>query len=59
MTDFIVAGILLIIVGAAVIYIRKAKKSGTKCIGCPAGGNCSGKSSDVSECSCGCQSETK
>ena len=41
MTDFIVAGILLLIVGIAIIYIVKAKKSGVKCIGCPAGGKCS------------------
>ena len=41
MTDFIIVVVLLVIIGAAVGYIRKAKKSGAKCIGCPAGGNCS------------------
>lgn len=40
MADFIVAGILLIIIGTAVTYIIRAKKSGAKCIGCPAGGKC-------------------
>ena len=40
MTDLIVILILLILIGAAVSYIIKAKKSGVKCIGCPAGGNC-------------------
>ena len=40
MTDLIVILILLILIGAAVSYIIKAKKSGVKCIGCPAGGSC-------------------
>ena len=43
MTDLIILGILIIIIGAASLYIIKAKKSGVKCIGCPAAGNCSGK----------------
>lgn len=52
MANVIVGGIILLAVGAAVAYIIKAKKNGTKCIGCPSGGNCS-------HCSCGCGSETK
>lgn len=59
MTDLIIVGILLLIIGAAITYIVKAKKSGAKCIGCPAGGNCSGKSHGHSECTCGCHSDTK
>lgn len=43
MTDLMIVGILLLIIGGAMIYIVKAKKSGVKCIGCSAGGNCSGK----------------
>ncbi len=43
MTDFIIAAVLVLIVGAAVLYIWKAKKSGKKCIGCPDGCTCSGK----------------
>lgn len=43
MTDVIIVGILVIIVGAAIAYIIKAKRKGVKCIGCPAAGNCSGK----------------
>lgn len=58
MVDFIVVAILLIIIGAAVIYIRKAKKRGVKCIGCPAGaecahgqrGGCTGSCSGVHSC---------
>ena len=52
MANIIVGGIILLAVGAAVAYIIKAKKNGTKCIGGPSGGNCS-------HCSCGCSSETK
>lgn len=59
MTDLIVAGILVVIIGAAVAYLIKAKKSGVKCVGCPAGGNCSDKSKGNSGCSCGCHSGTK
>ena len=44
MVDFIIAVIVLSIVGGAAFYIYRAKKSGTKCIGCPdsktCGGNC-------------------
>lgn len=57
MTDLIVVGIILIIVGASVAYIVNAKKHGVKCIGCPAGGNCPGKSGGG--CGCGCDLEEK
>ncbi len=43
MESFVVLGILLIIVGAAVRYIYKEKKKGVRCIGCPAAGCCSAK----------------
>ena len=42
MTDIIVLVILVILVGGASAYIINAKKSGVKCIGCPAGGSCPG-----------------
>ena len=50
MTDIIVGLIVVIIVGAALSYIRKEKKKGAVCIGCPNAGNC-GKSK------CGCHTE--
>ena len=53
MANLLVAGILLLAVGAALAYIVKVKKSGTKCIGCPSGGCCSGKDGCHTECSCG------
>ena len=42
MVNIIVIIILMILIGGAVAYIIKAKKSGVKCIGCPAGGSCPG-----------------
>ncbi len=42
MENIIVIAVLVFIVGLASGYIYKAKKSGKKCIGCPAGGACSG-----------------
>ena len=51
MTDVILVGILLGIVGGAVFYIVKEKKKGIKCIGCPSAGSCGRKT--------GCQNNTK
>lgn len=46
MTDFIVVAILAVVLGSAIRYMVKAKKSGAKCIGCSGGcGSCT---------SCGC-----
>ena len=42
MVNIIVIIILMILIGGPVAYIIKAKKSGVKCIGCPAGGTCPG-----------------
>ncbi len=49
MTDIIIAAVLVVIVGGAIAYIYKAKKSGKKCIGCPDGCSCSAKNGI---CSC-------
>ena len=42
MENLIIIAVVLLIIGLAVAYIWKAKKRGTKCIGCPNGcsGNC-------------------
>ncbi len=45
MADIIIIAIVVIIIGAAVAYIVKAKKSGVRCVGCPDGGQCSGSCS--------------
>ena len=43
LVDIIVIVAILLIVGGAVAYIIKAKKSGKKCIGWPHSCSCSGK----------------
>jgi hypothetical protein len=43
LADIIPIGVIVLIVGAAVAYIIKAKKSGKKCIGCPYGDSCAHK----------------
>ena len=58
MADLLVTGILLLIIGAAAVYIWKAKKRGVKRIGCPSAGKCSGKEGHT-VCSCGCHSAEK
>lgn len=40
MLDFLIIAIVIGIVGFALRYIIKAKKSGVKCIGCPSDSNC-------------------
>lgn len=53
MINVIVAIVILILVGAAFTYIVREKKKGSKCIGCPAAGSCSGKhQEDAPGCSC-------
>ena len=49
MENIIIVAVLVIILGLALGYVIKAKKSGKKCIGCPSGGNCSG---NCSSCNC-------
>lgn len=41
MSDIVIILILLAIIGSAVFYIVKSKKSGVKCIGCPSAKTCS------------------
>ena len=43
MTNFVLAVVLLSIVGVAITYIVKEKKKGTVCIGCPHAGTCASK----------------
>ncbi len=53
LTDMIVIGVILLIVGAAGAYIIKAKRSGKKCIGCPDSGACSAdRGGCCGACSC-------
>ena len=42
MVNLIAFGVIALAVGAAIGYIRKEKKRGARCVGCPYGGNCAG-----------------
>ncbi len=46
MGDYIAIALILAVVGAASLYIIRAKKKGRKCIGCPYADKCG-------KCSCG------
>lgn len=61
MTDLIIGIIVVVILGCAIGYIVKAKKSGAKCIGCPDSGTCfsQNNSGSCSSCSCGCGGESE
>ncbi len=52
MIDIVLVLILLLVIGAAVAYIVRAKKKGTKCIGCPASGTCSRNRGAQAACHC-------
>ena len=41
--DYLLIGLILLIVGLAAFYIIRAKKKGQKCIGCPYAKNCGGR----------------
>ena len=45
MGEIIAIVIIAVIVGGAIFYVIKAKKSGKKCIGCPDGCSCNGSCS--------------
>ena len=53
MIDYIIIGIVVLIVGGATFYIIRKKKSGAKCIGCPDAKSCSGNCSGCGG-NCGC-----
>lgn len=50
MADLMIVAILVVVLGAAVGYVRKAQKSGRKCIGCPGGCASSGSSCGAYGC---------
>lgn len=57
--NVMIAIVLLAVMVAAVTYIVKAKKSGAKCIGCPAEGGCVHSKNNASDCGCTCHAGTK
>lgn len=43
MENILAVLILAILVGGAAAYLVRSKRNGVKCVGCPAGGNCSNR----------------
>lgn len=54
MSDIIVIAIVVVLVGLAIGYIVRQKRSGARCIGCA-----HSKSCGSSGCGCGCGEENK
>lgn len=50
--DWLIIAVVVIILGGVIFYIRRAKKQGVKCIGCPDAKTCSGNCSGCNG-SCG------
>lgn len=50
--DYIILGLIVVIIAAIIVYLVKQKKNGAKCIGCPHGKNCA-------SCCGGCASNNK
>ena len=45
LTDYMILGVFLLILGLVIFYIVREKKKGTVCIGCPHAGTCAKKGS--------------
>ena len=43
MENFIIAAVIILVIGLAVAYIIREKKKGAVCIGCPYAGECAKK----------------
>ena len=48
--DVIIIAVIVLVIGAAVAYIIKQKRSGKRCIGCPDAATCSGNCSTCQGC---------
>ena len=51
--DYVIIAAIVLILGLAVLYIRKAKKKGVKCIGCPDASGCAERCAGCSGNCCG------
>lgn len=47
--DFIIIAVILLITAGIVLYLRRAKKRGETCIGCPYGKQCGKKGGHCSD----------
>ena len=57
MTNIIVIAVVAAILGAAIWYIRKEKRQGAHCVGCPHAASCGSKCSSCSGCCGKCSEE--
>ena len=55
--EVIAIAVIVLIIGGALFYVIKAKKSGKKCIGCPY--SCGCKNTKKGGCSCSSQNNEK
>lgn len=58
MDNIIVIAIVALIIGFAVWYIRKEKRRGVQCVGCPESKTCSGHCASCTGC-CGAGNQTE
>ena len=40
--DVLIIAVILVILGFVAVYLHRARKKGSPCIGCPNGGSCGG-----------------
>lgn len=50
MQDLIVIAVIVLIIGVAVWYIRREKRKGVQCVGCPDSKTCAGKCAGCAGC---------
>ena len=50
--DILIIAVIVVILGSAILFLRRAKKKGIKCVGCPDSSTCSGNCGNCSG-SCG------
>lgn len=55
--EVVAIAVIVLIIGGALFYVIKAKKSGKKCIGCPY--SCGCKNTKKGGCSCSSQNNEK
>ena len=51
--EIIAVSAIALVIGGAIFYIIKSKKSGVKCIGCPHSKQCANK------CNCSCKNKNE
>ena len=57
MENIIVIAVIAAILGGAIWYIRKEKRKGAACIGCPHAASCGSKCANCSGCCGSCKEE--